>query len=133
MKLRVCLEPSDPPKRWIHPCKCTLIAHEDCLLEWIRISETNPDQKVASLRKCPQCKERYTIVSDYPSALHLLNVVRRLAATGGQLVLLCSLAAGCASACAGIYVCCTGYGSFAIRKFIGHEMYDVLIGDDFEA
>ena len=124
--------PSEPPKRWIHPCKCTLIAHEDCLLEWIRISETNPDQKTASLRRCPQCKEKYTIISEYPFALRTLDRVRLVAATGGQMILLCTFAAGCASACAGIYICLTGYGAHAVGKFIGQEMYELLIGNDPE-
>ncbi|KAH8925528.1 hypothetical protein BT69DRAFT_1348700 [Atractiella rhizophila] len=29
-------------RRWVHPCTCTLLAHEDCLLRWIAQAQSNP-------------------------------------------------------------------------------------------
>lgn len=84
------------------------------------------------MRKCPQCKEKYAIISDYPFALRTLDRIYILTAASGQLVLVCTFAAGITAACAGVYVFCTGYGSFAIQRFLGQEMYDMLIGSDPE-
>ncbi|KAF9034425.1 hypothetical protein BDZ89DRAFT_1062489 [Hymenopellis radicata] len=32
-------QPENPPRVWIHPCRCALIAHEACLLDWIQSSQ----------------------------------------------------------------------------------------------
>nr|CAG8439150.1 9158_t:CDS:2 [Entrophospora candida] len=44
-------EENDSVGKWVKPCKCSLICHEECLLNWI-----NEKQRSAALRKvrCPQ-------------------------------------------------------------------------------
>ena len=42
----------DPaPRRWVHPCSCTLIAHESCLLHWIRTAQSSTHPLSSSLRQ----------------------------------------------------------------------------------
>ena len=66
-----CPEPEQPPRRWTHPCKCTLIAHESCLLKWIKTSEVQKGINEAA--KCPQCGSRYQLERDNPFILRLLD------------------------------------------------------------
>jgi len=40
--------------KWKSPCKCALIAHEGCLLDWI--TELEKDTSVNKAIRCPQCK-----------------------------------------------------------------------------
>lgn len=52
------------PPAWRSPCKCSLVAHEDCLLDWVadlenpsnRRSRPTPNQIL-----CPQCKSEIKI------------------------------------------------------------------------
>lgn len=84
-----CTGPPNPPRRWVHPCKCTLIAHEQCLLEWIRASERNPDKSTSSILKCPQCGSRYDLDSDNPLHLRImdnLNAILTLLGSGASVV-----------------------------------------------
>ena len=39
-------EETDSVGKWVKPCKCSLICHEECLLNWI-----NEKQRNAALRK----------------------------------------------------------------------------------
>ena len=66
--------PTNPARQWVHPCKCTLIAHEDCLLEWIRASESNPDRSTNNFLKCPQCGSKYELESKDPLALSIMDL-----------------------------------------------------------
>jgi hypothetical protein len=83
------ITPSDKP-RWIHPCKhsiavpprikltllgkCTLVAHELCLLTWISES-TTPGQTSNNAMCCPQCKTKYQIVGHKSPLLAVMNLV----------------------------------------------------------
>ena len=57
----------------MHPCKCTLVAHEDCLLDWIQAGESNIDKPAASVLKCPQCGFKYKLDSKNPLILMILD------------------------------------------------------------
>jgi hypothetical protein len=53
------------PRKWIHPCKCSLVAHEDCLLHWVQISK--PTASRSTPASCPQCNTPYTMHQlDFP-------------------------------------------------------------------
>ena len=43
---------------WIQ--SCTLIAHEDCLLEWVKEAQRQPS-RIESALKCPQCGTKCVI------------------------------------------------------------------------
>ncbi|OJD40634.1 ring finger domain protein [Diplodia corticola] len=54
-------ETEDAPdsSAWRSPCPCALVAHEDCLLDWVASQEApNPRRQAGtgSKFKCPQCK-----------------------------------------------------------------------------
>ena|SRR5882762_3221749 len=78
-------EPDDPPRQWTHPCNCTLIAHETCLLQWIKASQQNLD-RAANAMKCPQCGERYVLESKNPLTLRFLNAWNRALSRVGKWV-----------------------------------------------
>ncbi|KAI5122669.1 hypothetical protein M0805_007929 [Coniferiporia weirii] len=124
--------PAQPARRWVHPCKCTLVAHERCLLDWIRASENNPDKASASILKCPQCSHRYELESHNPLVLKIMDHVKALLSCAGMTVTV--LTAGSAVACvgAGVYVLLTGYGVYALDHFVGREMLLLLLGDGYE-
>ncbi|KAK7204021.1 hypothetical protein BZA70DRAFT_290573 [Myxozyma melibiosi] len=75
----ICLGTSnDPPPdgssshNWRHPCKCSLVAHESCLLTWI---EPNQDFK-----ECPQCRAPIApIEPPVPPTLRLQQSLRAIA------------------------------------------------------
>jgi len=65
------------PKAWTHPCNCTLIAHEQCLLTWIQTSQGTASRAPNAL-KCPQCGTQYEMESDEPPLLKGLAGGNRL-------------------------------------------------------
>lgn len=69
-------EPSTPPRVWVHPCTCTLIAHESCLLHWIQTSQHSASSTSRrNALKCPQCGTAYQIDSDNPMILRVMEWV----------------------------------------------------------
>ena len=70
---------------WVHPCTCTLVAHESCLLNWIRSAQQDASRSRNAL-KCPQCGAVYEIESDNPFMLRLLNNVSTSVSLAGRVV-----------------------------------------------
>ncbi|KDQ55926.1 hypothetical protein JAAARDRAFT_59382 [Jaapia argillacea MUCL 33604] len=125
-------QPTQPPRAWVHPCSCTLIAHESCLLHWISTSQSNArsGSSQANALKCPQCGSKYELVSDRPWTLKLLDVANRALSVGGRVVSVGAVGVIVCSFGAGIYLLCTAYGAFAVQEFLGKEMYDLFLTDD---
>ncbi|KAI0052404.1 hypothetical protein FA95DRAFT_1592683 [Auriscalpium vulgare] len=122
-------KPEQPPRRWTHPCNCTLVAHESCLLDWITAAQQTPE-RAANALKCPQCSAVYEIISDNPLALRLLDRWNRLLSRVGKVVTVSTIGLVVTTFSAGIYLICTSYGAFALREYLGSEMYDILVSDD---
>lgn len=62
-------------RKWIHPCKCSLVAHEDCLLHWVQVSKPAASKNMPVT--CPQCNTPYTMHQvDFP----ILNFIERIEA-----------------------------------------------------
>ena len=86
-KCWICLQEegvdSPPDSVWRSPCPCSLQAHEECLLEWIRDSQ---DEEESSKKKilCPQCKNEIKV--ERPT--ELLILLEELAVALGRHVLL---------------------------------------------
>ncbi|KAG1750338.1 uncharacterized protein EDB91DRAFT_1106734 [Suillus paluster] len=110
--------PEEPPRAWTHPCKCTLIAHESCLLQWIQTSQQNRSRAPNAL-KCPQCGSAYELQSDNPLILRILDGANRGLSTMGKIVTIASM-----------YILSTAYGAYALKEFLGAEMYDLLLTED---
>ncbi|KAF7326685.1 Translation initiation factor eIF2 gamma subunit [Mycena venus] len=113
-----------PPRAWVHPCTCTLIAHESCLLEWIKSSEGTGRE--SSARQCPQCKTQYEVESNNPIVLKFLRAIDKNVARADIGFYL----AGIYFAIRAVYRAQINYGAWALRKYIGDEMFDLLLGDD---
>ncbi|KAG6334545.1 hypothetical protein ID866_4542 [Astraeus odoratus] len=121
--------PENPPRAWTHPCRCTLVAHESCLLQWIQTSQQNRSRAPNAL-KCPQCGSLYELESDNPLPLRLLNSANKGLSAMGKIVTVASFTVVVVSLGTGIYILCTAYGAYALREFLGPEMFDLLLSDD---
>ena len=97
------IDPSNPARKWVHPCKCTLVAHESCLLDWIRASEKNPSKKSASILRCAQCGGKYEIESKKTRDLKMLLAGRSAGTFAGISVTLLSGTVVVASIGAGVF------------------------------
>ncbi|KAJ7161011.1 hypothetical protein C8R46DRAFT_1106212 [Mycena filopes] len=113
-----------PPRTWVHPCTCTLVAHESCLLEWIKSSEGTGRE--SSARQCPQCKTQYEVESKNPAVLKFLRSIDKNLARAD----LGFYMAGFYFVVRALYRAHIGYGAWALRKYIGDEMFDLLLTDD---
>ncbi|KAG6867726.1 hypothetical protein C0993_011947 [Termitomyces sp. T159_Od127] len=112
--------PDNPPRAWTHPCTCTLIAHESCLLRWIQTSQADANRSANAL-KCPQCGTKYELISKRPQVLRLLGFGNRLLQRAGRIVTLVGAAGMIGVFASGVYVIATLYGSWALKQFIGQE------------
>jgi hypothetical protein len=118
-------EPITSPKRkWIHPCKCTLIAHESCLLTWIQSAEASTSRS-RNAKKCPQCGTHYEIISDLGGlkglVLRMLDAGNSGLAWTGRVLTIAGFAGASAGAVAITIWVLTRYGAWAVRKFFGDE------------
>ncbi|KAG9000234.1 hypothetical protein FRB93_012774 [Tulasnella sp. JGI-2019a] len=112
-------EASSPRRTWIHPCDCTLVAHESCLLTWIRLQEPSPSKPDAL--KCPQCKTPFDIKAREPRILKVLEMLNNgvtRTARWSALIVVSGSVLGLSAL----------YGSFAVRCFLGDKMADVVLG-----
>nr|POE78662.1 e3 ubiquitin-protein ligase march5 [Quercus suber] len=82
-------ESEDTPEtsRWRSPCPCALVAHEECLLDWIADTEApknSRNQSIGSPKiECPQCKSEIKLARprDY-----IVEAVRGIERLGGRAV-----------------------------------------------
>ncbi|KIJ64263.1 hypothetical protein HYDPIDRAFT_28699 [Hydnomerulius pinastri MD-312] len=121
--------PESPPRTWTHPCTCTLIAHESCLLRWIASSQSTRSRAPHAL-KCPQCGVGYELTSWKPWALRVLDAGNWGAGVLGRCVGVGSLTVLVVGFGTGMYILSTAYGAYALREFLGNEMFDLLLTDD---
>ncbi|CCM05904.1 uncharacterized protein FIBRA_08142 [Fibroporia radiculosa] len=119
----------EPQRAWTHPCSCTLVAHESCLLQWIKAAQQDASRAKNAL-KCPQCGSSYELESDNPFILRLLDNVNTSLSIVGKIVSAAGLVGIVISFGFGIYIVCTSYGAYAVREFLGRDMYNLLLTDD---
>ncbi|KAF8154187.1 hypothetical protein B0H34DRAFT_661343 [Crassisporium funariophilum] len=119
----------DPPRAWTHPCSCTLIAHEQCLLKWIQTSQASTSRAPNAL-KCPQCGTAYELESDKPVILRVLDIGNKTFQRLGRYFTVFGAAGTMAVIGTSVYICLTAYGAWAVEKFIGREMFNTLLTDD---
>jgi hypothetical protein len=144
-------------QRWVHPCKCTLVAHEDCLLQWIRSAQSQSTNNRAEDRerrnkafKCPQCGSTYELTGKKSVRRQL--AVFTLGTLSMELVGTLSLGAVGIGLVGGfvystyfrlsstfrkifiletaVYTVTTTYGAHAVRSFVGQEVYDIILGSE---
>jgi hypothetical protein len=100
--IQIILGPPHPPTVWTHPCKCTLVAHESCLLHWIKTQQREFGRSRGDL-KCPQCGELYEFEGFNPRVLRIFNTVNRTLSRSGRIVTAC---------CIGTVIISSGAGEF---------------------
>lgn len=77
-------ETEDTPEssRWRDPCPCALVAHEDCLLDWIADMES-PSSRKRTLGPpkllCPQCKAEIHLARPRDPIVEVVRASERLA------------------------------------------------------
>lgn len=110
---------SDSQGKWVKPCKCSLEAHQTCLLDWIAENQkASPTKKV----KCPQCATPYYLAQNNNITLALLTVVDSLVRTSAPYITVLGL--GCS-----LLITCTTYGAFSVTTLFGQRDGERLIGN----
>ncbi|TRM63280.1 hypothetical protein BD626DRAFT_537166 [Schizophyllum amplum] len=118
-------QPEDPPRAWCHPCKCTLVAHETCLLQWIQ----SADRK-QNATSCRQCGAPYRITSENPPILKILSAGNSVFQMLGRSFTVLFMAGIGGTLMHRLYQLLMRYGQFAFRELFGNEMYDLILTDD---
>ncbi|GAA5990467.1 hypothetical protein JCM10908_007384 [Rhodotorula pacifica] len=108
----------DPSLPFIHPCACTLLAHPDCLLEWISTQQAThgPTRRP----HCPACGTAIRIHQDRSEFLRLYRALRRNVDRA-------SLAAGLGGIAASGWFVAAAYGAWALKTFMGEQVTQALL------
>ncbi|TVY14093.1 putative RING finger protein [Lachnellula arida] len=107
---------------WLKPCPCSLVAHEECLLEWIADEEQpkSGELAVAHQIKCPQCKADIRI--DRPRDW-IVGLYDRIQGFSRALILPSAVSALVGCTYSGFFV----YGLNTITVVFGPEMAEQII------
>ena len=73
---------------WKSPCRCSLVAHEKCLLNWIAAEYAKGGKAKI---ECPQCKTRIKFKQERSVALEVIDGVVRVANAAVPLIILCGM------------------------------------------
>ena len=112
------VEPAEPKVKWVHPCTCTLVAHESCLLSWIQSAQQDSKRAVNAL-KCPQCGATYELESENPLSLRILNSLNSVLQLSGKAITVAG------TAC---IVLSFGFGAYLIVNEYTRDSYSVARG-----
>ncbi|GAB7346711.1 hypothetical protein MBLNU459_g1826t1 [Dothideomycetes sp. NU459] len=116
---------------WRDPCPCALVAHEDCLLDWIADMES-PSSRKRTLGPpqivCPQCKAEIHLARPRNYLVEAVKALERLSArivTPGALIIALSTVVH-ASTAHGIHSIQTVFGVEDGYRILQPLMYHVL-------
>ncbi|OAD75773.1 hypothetical protein PHYBLDRAFT_75850 [Phycomyces blakesleeanus NRRL 1555(-)] len=111
-------EDSDSEGRWVRPCRCSLVSHEECLLDWITENQKDsPTKKV----HCPQCAAPYYLSEARNIPLALLGLVDQWVHTAAPYLAVLGL--GCS-----MLVVSTTYGAHTVLTLMGEKEGGNLMG-----
>lgn len=110
----------DPSQRFIHPCACTLVAHPDCLLEWLATQQATATTAANRIPHCPACGTAIRIHQDRSRFLRLYRNFRRQVDRA-------SLAAGLGTVGASAWFVAAAYGAWALKTFMGDQLTQTLL------
>ncbi|OZJ03971.1 hypothetical protein BZG36_03236 [Bifiguratus adelaidae] len=118
-KCWICFgEEEDSEGRWVRPCQCSLISHEECLLNWISENQKGvPFKKV----RCPQCKMVYRVKEHTSWSLWFMSKVDT--ASNALVPYLTVLGLTCS-----VLVTGTTYGAYSVLTVCGSEHGEALLG-----
>jgi hypothetical protein len=138
-------ETEDTPESsaWRSPCPCSLVAHDDCLLEWVADGEAPKDGGAASTQKffCPVCKAEIHIERPRDALVALYDQVQAAAKSLAYPTAISALL-GCGYAGLFAYGVNTLYLVFGREEAVkilaamrGHQIYDWsgrLLGERYQ-
>ncbi|KAI9265652.1 hypothetical protein EDC94DRAFT_42403 [Helicostylum pulchrum] len=112
-------EDTDSVGRWVNPCNCSLVSHEQCLLDWIA-----ENQKMTPLKKvtCPQCSSSYYLSEKHSLPLVLMSIVDSLVHTAAPYITVLGL--GCS-----LLITSTTFGAYTVLTLFGTKQGEKLIGN----
>ncbi|KAL1924159.1 uncharacterized protein VTP21DRAFT_7194 [Calcarisporiella thermophila] len=108
-------------KRWVKPCQCSLISHEECLLKWISENQKGLTSKKV---RCPQCQATYVLTERNSTLLQLMTRVDL--AFQGAVPYLMVVGLTCSVVITG-----TTYGAYAVLTVCGAEEGEALLAGDW--
>lgn len=112
-------EETDSEGRWVNPCQCTLVSHEQCLLDWIA-----ENQKMTPLKKvtCPQCSSSYLLSEKHNLPLLLMGLMDSFVHTAAPYITVLGL--GCS-----MLITSTTFGAYTVLTMFGTRQGDKLLGN----
>ncbi|KAI7828949.1 hypothetical protein BC939DRAFT_500399 [Gamsiella multidivaricata] len=108
----------DSVGRWVKPCQCTLISHEDCLLDWI---DKNRQQFAKKQVRCSVCNTVYRLAEPSSLLLNIYSTFDSLVHAG--IPYLTFLGLTCS-----VLITSTTYGAYAVLTICGTEEGEKLLG-----
>ncbi|KAF9397979.1 hypothetical protein BGX21_008303 [Mortierella sp. AD011] len=108
----------DSVGRWVKPCQCTLISHEDCLLDWI---DKNRQQFAKKQVRCSVCNTVYRLAEPNSMLLNIYSSFDSLVHAG--IPYLTFLGLTCS-----VLITSTTYGAYAVLTVCGTEEGEKLLG-----
>lgn len=109
----------DHSRPFLHACQCTLVAHEQCLLDWLTAQAHSPAHRSGPPR-CPVCASPI-VVRQHRSPL--LRLYRRMRRTADHASLVATVGGVAAS---GWFVAAS-YGAWAVTTFMGDQVAHALV------
>ncbi|KAF9906966.1 hypothetical protein EC991_011441 [Linnemannia zychae] len=108
----------DSVGRWVKPCQCTLISHEDCLLDWI---DKNRQQFAKKQVRCSVCNTAYRLAEPNSMLLNIYSTFDSLVHAG--IPYLTFLGLTCS-----VLITSTTYGAYAVLTVCGTVEGEKLLG-----
>ncbi|KAK3824450.1 MAG: hypothetical protein JOS17DRAFT_751862 [Linnemannia elongata] len=108
----------DSVGRWVKPCQCTLISHEDCLLDWI---DKNRQQFAKKQVRCSVCNTVYRLAEPNSLLLNIYSTFDSLVHAG--IPYLTFLGLTCS-----VLITSTTYGAYAVLTVCGTVEGEKLLG-----
>ncbi|KAH9821173.1 hypothetical protein DFH28DRAFT_1092864 [Melampsora americana] len=105
-------------RKWVKPCRCSLVAHESCLLTWVTTYQlthsptTSISSRLSTPVTCPQCSAPYHL--SQPSS-HLLTIIDSFKRPYDKIVSWSALG----GLLLGLTITTSSYGIWASRSFLG--------------
>lgn len=84
-------EEEAPKSDWKSPCRCTLIAHESCLLEWIADLQRSENNNSGGKISCPQCKTQIRLKQKRSMVLEVVEGAGRAVGKAVPVLILAGL------------------------------------------
>ncbi|KAF9285377.1 hypothetical protein BGZ68_003934 [Mortierella alpina] len=122
----------DSEGRWVKPCQCTLVSHEDCLLDWIdknrqqfakkQVSH-HGDAKIPFLVpvRCSVCNTVYRLAEPNSMLLNVYSTFDSLIHAGIPYLTVLGLTCS-------VLITSTTYGAYAVLTVCGTEEGEKLLG-----